>query len=550
MPVGLSDGTWHEDYTTMVAMAMPSKPLQRVVITKPDVVTPPDIDQGMVVSPNEMRTNKELDAAELDPTTGLGLDISFKTPLEGLTEPAGAFNSPGGGEIPGNTEKAEIRPEPYGLNPPERQTPVPRPRLSQIVSDMWEGIKQGLSLTEAPEWAMDPVTGEFHTSPQAIERAADLANIMTFGPSVVAGKAADGTLGSFIGAKARNFDRSKYLNAKAMDAKGIDPDTIWKETGTFKGKDGRWRQEINDRPMILKENAFDVDKPKPENMELLKGKGWDSAGGGRDYDIWSVKQKAGLSAEEINKLPPREQVEAILGGLKETYAPITDFVDHPELFRAYPDLAKMKIAPLPQEFIDAGVKGQVSGNVIYLAPGNPDYLRSVLLHEMQHGVQHIEGFARGGSVQEFMSPKLKAQTERFNKAVEDSIKDIGLGDVVSKTMIRKFKRLLDPELSKTEKALLEGMLQLDKADLEVLGKKDAYQRLKTIAEGQIEIAKEREKHFELYRRLAGEVEARNVQTRMDMGTMDRFLQHPRATEDRPSFVQRTLGQTETIQHND
>jgi formyltetrahydrofolate synthetase len=35
--------------------------------------------------------------------------------------------------------------------------------------------------------------------------------------------------------------------------------------------------------------------------------------------------------------------------------------------------------------------------------GNDEELMKILLHEMQHGVQHIEGFGRGGSPTQFAS---------------------------------------------------------------------------------------------------------------------------------------------------
>jgi hypothetical protein len=52
--------------------------------------------------------------------------------------------------------------------------------------------------------------------------------------------------GMFIGPGAKTWDAKAASKAQAMAAKGADPRAIWKETGTFKGPDGMWRQEIPD----------------------------------------------------------------------------------------------------------------------------------------------------------------------------------------------------------------------------------------------------------------------------------------------------------------
>lgn len=49
--------------------------------------------------------------------------------------------------------------------------------------------------------------------------------------------------------------------------------------------------------------------------------------------------------------------------------------------------------------------------------------------------------------------------------------------------------------------------------------------------------------FQNYRKAAGEVEARNVQTRMDMSAADRRKQNPLYTEDVPRSEQNVFGVT-------
>jgi len=41
----------------------------------PWYIRPEDVDDTMIKTPNELNTDKALEGAELDPTTGLGIDI-------------------------------------------------------------------------------------------------------------------------------------------------------------------------------------------------------------------------------------------------------------------------------------------------------------------------------------------------------------------------------------------------------------------------------------------------------------------------------------------
>jgi hypothetical protein len=51
----------------------------------------------------------------------------------------------------------------------------------------------------------------------------------------------------FIGALAKTWDRASNAKAVEMEARGVDPRSIWRETGNWRGPDGQWRQEISDQ---------------------------------------------------------------------------------------------------------------------------------------------------------------------------------------------------------------------------------------------------------------------------------------------------------------
>lgn len=281
-------------------------------------------------------------------------------------------------------------------------------------------------------------------SPQEIERAMDLAGLMVGGPAPVASKMAEGTLGSFAGVSSKGLDRNRLAQAQLLAAKDVHPDTIWEKTGFFKGADDRWRYEIPDQEASL------------------------------NKDVWTTRRESVPSGEAF------EVVDVPMKGMK-----LGEALNHPELFKAYPHLKDLDIKMLPRSFVEKGVIGQMSEGTMYLKDGlDPEFARSVILHELQHSIQRKEKFARGGNSGEFTHPNL----EKAKKIYEDAIAQGG-----------------DP-------------------------KSDALRRAKEILD------EEKDKAHTLYKRLMGEVEARNVQTRMDFDELQR-RQTPRSTEDTPRFLQ-------------
>lgn len=256
---------------------------------------------------------------------------------------------------------------------------------------------------------------------QAIEQSADLAGMMVFGPAPVAGKMAEGTLGSFIGIKAKNFDRNRLAEAQIMEANAAHPDEIWMKTQTFKGADGRWRQEIPDRDAGIK--------------------------------------------QELNP-----------GGTLR----LKDHLDHPELFKAYPELEKVDVVAHPG---DRSMANYSSASNTVNVGGEWINNKEVLLHEIQHAIQTTEGFAKGGSVAKEI--KLKYDDDLL-KAKEEARSLLRARDEVA---IGK----RDPFTEKEKKRIEE---------LRTIFQKEAQYRAAAAEEARWN-----------YDRLAGEVEARNVETR-------------------------------------
>ena len=197
----------------------------------------------------------------------------------------------------------------------------------------------------------------------------------------------------------------------------------------------------------------------------------------------------------------------------------------------------------------AGVKGWFNGEQLALAPGTLSELKSVALHELQHGIQRHEGFAYGASA-EALTPErwkgLNAEFTAFRDQVESSIRT-KLRDERVIPDIWEFKRAIKNEASlpkegekysdwtstwtKEENEKSRHLLKLSKE----LG---IYVDLKKVVKGEDIKQNYENLLFQEYERVKGEVEARNVQTRKDMGYFDRFQKSPRSTEDTPRENQR------------
>lgn len=149
--------------------------------------------------------------------------------------------------------------------------------------------------------------------------------------------------GMFIGKGARTWDALAAQKAKMMAEMGTDARTIWQETGTWKGPDGKWRQEISD-----------------QSAKLTLGRG---------------------TPDEYGAI----EAKTFEGALK-----------HQQLKRAYPELNEITFLHYPKEEY-LGANFDPRDMVVTMGQKAMNPKEGVALHELQHGIQRKEGFAQGGS---------------------------------------------------------------------------------------------------------------------------------------------------------
>lgn len=257
----------------------------------------------------------------------------------------------------------------------------------------------------------------------------------------------------FVGPKAKTWDAASATKAQEMAKSGVDPRTIWSETGTWKGPDGHWRQEI------------------PDNA--------------------ATGQFTHLPESGTNRIADKALV-------------------HPKIYDAYPELNNISQLGLRG---GKGGKFETIGDTGMLTATAPTEsgIASVGAHEVQHAIQNIEGFARGGNPEMFANAKKSAEdsyklfldTYRKNEA-EWLARTQGMG-----TRNPNFESISDgvikSNMDQSYRALKEAQANLN-ANYDPEG---------------------------MYRSLAGEAEARATQARLGMDAAQRRATFPEDSYDVP-----------------
>lgn len=179
---------------------------------------------------------------------------------------------------------------------------------------------------------------------------------------------------------------------------------------------------------------------------------------------------------------------------------LSGLLQHPDLFAAYPDLAgAMTTTRLRAGRPEGSWNGGTGIDRIDASGAHPDDVRSALLHESQHAIQEREGFARGGN--EGAVNGMQTSAEERLKSLRDTAMD------------RYWEVKSRGDNFETDPVALMLKDEIDAVQAE----------LAHIGGG----------GFQGYQRLAGEVEARDVQARMNMPNSQRAATAPYSSQGIP-----------------
>lgn len=352
-----------------------------------------------------------------------------------------------------------------------------------IPSDLSEDVKGGLEKSGIAIYEYDPkIEGDRDRATNAAFEADNRIRFQLIGQQGAAAldKAEEATT------RLDNLGVAREMESQQKDAKAIKLATGWE-----RGGDGKWRYEVMDG-MFDRNGELHPERralSSEEQQELEEA----------SVDLQHAFQK-GISINE-NEM---DMVELyVLGGMERSRAErlsyledkkyelsrlpkhLDDYLDNEELYQAYPELRNVRIVEGNRNMVLKGSFGfyDQQDKSITLYSVNQE----TLVHEVQHAIQYIEGFAEGGSPNFLSARRIK---NIFNEVTEQ-IKQLRAEgkDAEADALIKKNRGLYNAYMNHRGEA------------------------------------------FRNYKALGGEVESRNVQKRLHMTPEERRQSLAEETED-------------------
>lgn len=316
-----------------------------------------------------------------------------------------------------------------------------------------------------------------------------------------------GTQMLFAGENARTANMQTLNRAQALEASGAAAEDIRRETGWFRGMDGKWRFEIDDSAMRYDRQGVtqnpDVQRKRQLEERLLYGQ---------------------LTQEETNELRALTEMTQGIPGPRT----LSDYIQHDALFEAYPEL---RDAAVVFEETEPGVNGYYNAgqNTIVLDSKLRGAPESTLVHEIQHAVQSTEGFARG-STPEYWAAR-DYETGEIIQALEQEYNQV-LRGLDSKTLnkylrYQEVNRVMENlESAEEGTPAAEKYVQLDRISDQLYTELWDIPEFKRLLDLKRQIDTPREVYDRFYRNTAGEIEARDAEARRNYSAEQRRLRMP------------------------
>lgn len=316
-----------------------------------------------------------------------------------------------------------------------------------------------------------------------------------------------GTQMLFAGENARTANMQTLNRAQALEASGAAAEDIRRETGWFRGMDGKWRFEIDDSAMRYDRQGVtqnpDVQRKRQLEEKLLYGQ---------------------LTQEETNELRALTEMTQGIPGPRT----LSDYIQHDVLFEAYPEL---RDAAVVFEETEPGVNGYYNAgqNTIVLDSKLRGAPESTLVHEIQHAVQRAEGFARG-STPEYWAAR-DYETGEIIQALEQEYNQV-LRGLDSKTLnkylrYQEVNRVMENlESAEEGTPAAEKYVQLDRISDQLYMELWDIPEFKRLLDLKRQIDTPREVYDRFYRNTAGEIEARDAEARRNYSAEQRRLRMP------------------------
>lgn len=289
---------------------------------------------------------------------------------------------------------------------------------------------------------------------------------------------------TFAGVNARTADLNALSTAQELERQGMDVNAIRRQTGWYRGMDGKWRFEIDDSGMA-----------------------------------------------ELQSL-----TEAARGA--QGPAKLGDYMQHDALFAAYPELKEVNVR---FEDLTDGEQGSYDRrtNTITLDRKMKNAHQDTMIHEVQHVIQKTEGFT-GGSNPFYWASRdyqtgevVQGLREEYRKTLNSLDKESANKFVRYQEVERELDRLQNAaEGSAEAKRYVQFEKESDRLYLE-LWNQPWFQKLLDLDR---EIKNPGEVYNRYYRNTAGEIEARDTEARRQLTPEQRELKMPTLGDENTVFA--------------
>jgi hypothetical protein len=265
-----------------------------------------------------------------------------------------------------------------------------------------------------------------------------------------------------IGPKAKTFRHDAAALAEQMEKEGKNRNEIWQATKTMRAPDNEFRQEISDLAMRYNSNTAKDRQFQAEKRRFLQS------------------ANRATNREELDDAEKYFE-DRVLNLQNNPIGTAQEFIEHPKLFEAYPELSNYVFRQLEptnnQFYASENVRGYFSpGEQRITINSNEPNKRSTALHELQHAIQEIEGW-QGGASPEQMAARMaerdiaKTRENDLLNSISDMMRIYPSShDNIIKTEAQKVKNLQD-FLNKTKQ--LEGETNPYDAYRKVSGEEEA-----------------------------------------------------------------------------
>jgi hypothetical protein len=345
------------------------------------------------------------------------------------------------------------------------------PRRTQQLQGTGRAIQQGLLNIQQSDKRFQDLFDKSFGDPKQPFKVTDKKALSQLAEMTQSGLLGMAEVGMFVGAGSKAFDKAMAFAASKLEKKGVTPQEIWKETGTVRGPDGQWRQEISDKESFVKGT-------KPFEDVIMGA-----------YDRGVLK-----TGNQLYKTT------------------VEDVMYHNPLKEAYPELMNTETRMLRK---GSDARGSLRKDVMNKEQVlevrkdlPPEDARSTMLHELQHGIQESEGFAAGGNAETMDRLIGKAKERDFLIKQSDEWKSAN--DLVNNVYDKYFA----------------GQLNLDELKLAEKQLQEQYPILREQITASDTARKIGDDPVDAYKRLMGEAEARLTQTRRNLSPEERKQYFP------------------------